>query len=119
MLHGGRFYFPKHAKFCGYTMECAVSVTGRVRGRYQPSLRYHFIGANIDQLLGLAASTMYFNVTFLHFCSRQKDLITILTEVNKEVAGRVLGGWKQMPKITSTLRKQLIFQIPQCPSTEK
>ncbi|NXE77462.1 CASP8 protein, partial [Cochlearius cochlearius] len=52
-------------------------------------------------------------------CPQQKDLITILTEVNKEVAGRVLGGWKQMPKITSTLRKQLIFQVPQCPSTEK
>ncbi|XP_075009628.1 caspase-8-like isoform X1 [Calonectris borealis] len=45
-------------------------------------------------------------------CPLRKDLITILTEVNKEVGGRVLNGWKQMPKITSTLRKQLIFQIP-------
>ncbi|KFO04080.1 Caspase-8, partial [Balearica regulorum gibbericeps] len=44
-------------------------------------------------------------------CPLRKDLITILTEVNKEVGGRVLNGWKQMPKITSTLRKQLIFQI--------
>ncbi|NXL51129.1 CASP8 protein, partial [Podilymbus podiceps] len=52
-------------------------------------------------------------------CPLQKDLITILTEVNKEVGGRVLNGWKQMPKITSTLRKQLIFQIPQCQSIEK
>ncbi|KAF1523823.1 UNVERIFIED_CONTAM: Caspase-8, partial [Eudyptes pachyrhynchus] len=52
-------------------------------------------------------------------CPLRKDLITILTEVNKEVGGRVLNGWKQMPKITSTLRKQLIFQIPQCLSTEK
>ncbi|NXL02791.1 CASP8 protein, partial [Mesembrinibis cayennensis] len=52
-------------------------------------------------------------------CPLRKDLITILTEVNKEVGGRVLNGWKQMPKITSTLRKQLIFPIPQCPSTEK
>ncbi|NWR60143.1 CASP8 protein, partial [Bucorvus abyssinicus] len=52
-------------------------------------------------------------------CPLRKDLITILTEVNKEVGGRVLNGWKQMPKITSTLRKQLIFQIPRCPSTEK
>ncbi|XP_021256512.1 caspase-8-like [Numida meleagris] len=52
-------------------------------------------------------------------CPLQKDLITILTEVSKEVGRRVLNGWKQMPKITSTLRKQLIFQIPQCQSTEK
>ncbi|KFZ50688.1 Caspase-8, partial [Podiceps cristatus] len=44
-------------------------------------------------------------------CPLHKDLITILTEVNKEVGGRVLNGSKQMPKITSTLRKQLIFQI--------
>ncbi|KFQ84530.1 Caspase-8, partial [Phoenicopterus ruber ruber] len=44
-------------------------------------------------------------------CPLHKDLITILTEVNKEVGGRVLNGWKQMPKITSTLRKQLIFQV--------
>ncbi|NXS61525.1 CASP8 protein, partial [Brachypteracias leptosomus] len=52
-------------------------------------------------------------------CPLHKDLITILTEVNKEVGGRVLNGWKQMPKITSTLRKQLIFQIPQCQSIEE
>ncbi|KFZ56983.1 Caspase-8, partial [Antrostomus carolinensis] len=44
-------------------------------------------------------------------CPLRKDLITILTEVNKEVGARVLNGCKQMPKITSTLRKQLIFQI--------
>uniref|UniRef100_A0A672TG63 Caspase-8 n=1 Tax=Strigops habroptila TaxID=2489341 RepID=A0A672TG63_STRHB len=41
-----------------------------------------------------------------------KDLLTILTEVSKEVGRKDLNGWKQMPKITSTLRKQLIFQIP-------
>ncbi|NXE91845.1 CASP8 protein, partial [Menura novaehollandiae] len=52
-------------------------------------------------------------------CPRRKDLVTILTQVNKEVAGRELEGWKQMPKITSTLRKQLIFEIPQCQSSEK
>ncbi|XP_074451722.1 caspase-8 isoform X2 [Larus michahellis] len=52
-------------------------------------------------------------------CPLRKDLITILTEVNKEVGGRVLNGWKQMPKITSTLRKQLIFQIPQSQSIGK
>ncbi|KFO75346.1 Caspase-8, partial [Cuculus canorus] len=44
-------------------------------------------------------------------CPLRKDLITILTEVNKEVGRKVLKGWKQMPKITSTLRKQLIFPI--------
>ncbi|NXA41040.1 CASP8 protein, partial [Eudromia elegans] len=47
-----------------------------------------------------------------HLCPLGKDIITILTEVNKEVASRVLNGWKQMPKISSTLRKQLIFQFP-------
>ncbi|KAM6307422.1 caspase-8-like [Aegotheles albertisi] len=52
-------------------------------------------------------------------CPLRKDLITILTEVNKEVGRRVLNKCKQMPKITSTLRKQLIFQIPQCQSVEK
>ncbi|XP_009500812.1 caspase-8 [Phalacrocorax carbo] len=52
-------------------------------------------------------------------CPLHKDVLTILTEVNKEVGRRVLKGWKQMPKITSTLRKQLIFQIPQCLSTEQ
>ncbi|NXX81167.1 CASP8 protein, partial [Urocolius indicus] len=52
-------------------------------------------------------------------CPKRKDLISILTEVNKEVAGKVLKGWTQMPKITSTLRKQLIFETPQCQSTEK
>ncbi|NXO51831.1 CASP8 protein, partial [Aramus guarauna] len=52
-------------------------------------------------------------------CPLRKDLMTILTEVNKEVGGRVLNGYKQMPKITSTLRKQLIFQIPQSSSAEK
>uniref|UniRef100_A0A8C3J4E1 Caspase-8 n=1 Tax=Calidris pygmaea TaxID=425635 RepID=A0A8C3J4E1_9CHAR len=52
-------------------------------------------------------------------CPLRKDLITILTEVNKEVAARVLNGWKQMPEIKSTLRKQLIFQIPQSQSIGK
>ncbi|XP_072198101.1 caspase-8-like [Excalfactoria chinensis] len=45
-------------------------------------------------------------------CPLRKNLTTILTEVNKEVARKVLNGCKQMPKITSTLRKQFIFQIP-------
>ncbi|NWW49821.1 CASP8 protein, partial [Pedionomus torquatus] len=46
-------------------------------------------------------------------CPLRKDLVTILTEVNKEVAAKVFRGWKQMPMILSTLRKHLIFQIPQ------
>ncbi|NWH72457.1 CASP8 protein, partial [Piaya cayana] len=52
-------------------------------------------------------------------CPLGKDIMTILTEVNKEVGRKVLKGQKQMPKITSTLRKQLILPIPQCQSTEK
>ncbi|NXL74821.1 CASP8 protein, partial [Leptocoma aspasia] len=46
-------------------------------------------------------------------CPLRVDLATILTEVNNEVAGRELEGSKQMPKITSTLLKQLIFEVPQ------
>ncbi|NWI00811.1 CASP8 protein, partial [Tichodroma muraria] len=59
------------------------------------------------------ASTMCFSVTSLHFCSRRVDLAAILTEVNNEVARKELEGFKQMPKITSTLLKQLIFEVPQ------
>uniref|UniRef100_A0A8C3NYN8 Caspase-8 n=1 Tax=Cyanoderma ruficeps TaxID=181631 RepID=A0A8C3NYN8_9PASS len=46
-------------------------------------------------------------------CPRRVDLAAILTEVNNEVARRELAGSKQMPKITSTLLKQLIFEVPQ------
>ncbi|NWY48524.1 CASP8 protein, partial [Sylvia atricapilla] len=46
-------------------------------------------------------------------CPKRMDLTTILTEVNNEVARRELEGSKQMPKITSTLLKQLIFEVPQ------
>ncbi|XP_005049235.1 PREDICTED: caspase-8-like [Ficedula albicollis] len=46
-------------------------------------------------------------------CPQGVDLTAILTEVNNEVAGRELAGSKQMPKITSTLLKQLIFEVPQ------
>ncbi|NXR88803.1 CASP8 protein, partial [Hypocryptadius cinnamomeus] len=46
-------------------------------------------------------------------CPLRVDLTTILTEVNNEVAGRELEGSKQMPKITSTLLKRLIFEVPQ------
>uniref|UniRef100_A0A8C3TLT2 Caspase-8 n=1 Tax=Catharus ustulatus TaxID=91951 RepID=A0A8C3TLT2_CATUS len=46
-------------------------------------------------------------------CPQRVDFAAILTEVNNEVAGRELEGSKQMPKITSTLLKQLIFEVPQ------
>ncbi|NWU41547.1 CASP8 protein, partial [Hylia prasina] len=46
-------------------------------------------------------------------CPLRVDLTAILTEVNNEVAGKVLEGCKQMPKITSTLLKRLIFEVPQ------
>ncbi|NWX88525.1 CASP8 protein, partial [Nothoprocta ornata] len=45
-------------------------------------------------------------------CPLRRDIVAILTEVNKKVASRVLNGWKQMPKISSTLRKQVILQFP-------
>ncbi|NWY92809.1 CASP8 protein, partial [Loxia curvirostra] len=46
-------------------------------------------------------------------CPLRMDLTAILTEVNNEVARRDLEGFKQMPKITSTLLKRLIFEVPQ------
>ncbi|NXO83074.1 CASP8 protein, partial [Sitta europaea] len=46
-------------------------------------------------------------------CPQGVDLAAILTEVNNEVARRDLAGFKQMPKITSTLLKRLIFEVPQ------
>ncbi|NWT65659.1 CASP8 protein, partial [Prunella himalayana] len=46
-------------------------------------------------------------------CPLRMDLAAILTEVNNEVARRELEGFKQMPKITSTLLKRLIFEVPQ------
>ncbi|NWH84748.1 CASP8 protein, partial [Aegithalos caudatus] len=46
-------------------------------------------------------------------CPLRVDLTAILTEVNNDVAGKDLEGCKQMPKITSTLVKQLIFEVPQ------
>ncbi|NWW35075.1 CASP8 protein, partial [Panurus biarmicus] len=46
-------------------------------------------------------------------CPLRVDLAAILTEVNNEVAGKELEGSKQMPKITSTLLKRLIFEVPQ------
>ncbi|NXN34613.1 CASP8 protein, partial [Nycticryphes semicollaris] len=52
-------------------------------------------------------------------CPLRKDLVTILTEVNKEVGARIFNRGKQMPMIKSNLRKQLIFQTPQSQSIGK
>lgn len=71
------------------------------------------MGANTHHLLGPAASTTSFNVTSLNFRSRGVDLAAILTEVNNDVARKDLEGSKQMPKITSTLLKRLVFEVPQ------
>ncbi|XP_066409582.1 caspase-8-like isoform X2 [Molothrus aeneus] len=46
-------------------------------------------------------------------CPQRVDLANILTEVNREVAKKDMEGFKQMPKITSTLLKLLIFEVPQ------
>ncbi|KAM3667409.1 caspase-8-like isoform X2 [Ammospiza nelsoni] len=46
-------------------------------------------------------------------CPQRVDLATILTKVNHEVATKDINGFKQMPKITSTLLKLLIFEVPQ------
>ncbi|KYO33606.1 initiator caspase [Alligator mississippiensis] len=42
-------------------------------------------------------------------CPHHVDLVTILTNVNKDVGDKVFQGSKQMPEIISTLRRQLIF----------
>ncbi|CAM4633296.1 caspase-8 [Caretta caretta] len=45
------------------------------------------------------------------FCPQRMDLLTILTQVNKEMGEKDFNGKKQMPEIKSTLRRQLIFQM--------
>uniref|UniRef100_A0A8C3S7A0 Caspase-8 n=1 Tax=Chelydra serpentina TaxID=8475 RepID=A0A8C3S7A0_CHESE len=45
------------------------------------------------------------------FCPQRMDLLTILTQVNKEIGEKEFNGKKQMPEIKSTLRRQLIFQV--------
>ncbi|NXF15684.1 CASP8 protein, partial [Rhodinocichla rosea] len=46
-------------------------------------------------------------------CPQRVNLIDILTKVNQDVATKDIKGFKQMPKITSTLLKKLIFEVPQ------
>ncbi|NWQ63191.1 CASP8 protein, partial [Neopipo cinnamomea] len=61
-------------------------------------------------------------------CPQRIDLVTILTTVNEEVGGKEFKVWKQMPggklekqmpQIITTLRKQLIFEIPEGQSSQK
>ncbi|XP_009074487.1 PREDICTED: caspase-8-like [Acanthisitta chloris] len=52
-------------------------------------------------------------------CPFRKDLMTILTKVNKKMERKVSGECKQVAKISTTLLKQLIFEIPNCQSSEK
>uniref|UniRef100_F6QIZ8 Caspase-8 n=2 Tax=Ornithorhynchus anatinus TaxID=9258 RepID=F6QIZ8_ORNAN len=47
------------------------------------------------------------------FCPRGKDLLTILTHVNKEVGQKVFGSNKQMPEVKFTLQCPLIFPVPE------
>ncbi|KFP70510.1 Caspase-8, partial [Acanthisitta chloris] len=44
-------------------------------------------------------------------CPFRKDLMTILTKVNKKMERKVSGECKQVAKISTTLLKQLIFEI--------
>lgn len=112
MLHGSCFHFPQtHWILWLFNGICNFS-GNRVR-KIPAFPGTHFSGANTHHLLGWAASTMCFSATSLHFCSRRKDLEAILTRVNDEVAKKDMEGAKQMPKIISTLRKRLIFEVPQ------
>lgn len=93
---------------------------------------FESIPEEADFLLGMATVDGY--VSFRHIkegtwyiqalCSklqllvpRGEDILSILTEVNKEVAKRdsPLGTKKQMPQPAYTLRKKLIFPIPMAP----
>ncbi|NXF83928.1 CASPA protein, partial [Sclerurus mexicanus] len=46
---------------------------------------------------------------------RGEDILSILAEVNDDVASRVNGGAKQMPQPAYTLRGKVIFPIPRDP----
>ncbi|NWV42706.1 CASPA protein, partial [Grantiella picta] len=93
---------------------------------------FESIPEEADFLLGMATVDGY--VSFRHIeegtwyiqalCSklqllvpRGEDILSILTEVNKDVAGRVSpsGTKKQMPQPAYTLRKKFIFPIPRDP----
>ncbi|XP_063174066.1 caspase-10 [Candoia aspera] len=90
------------------------------------------IPAEADFLLGMATVDGYLSFRHVHqgtwyiqaLCNklqllvpRGEDILSILTEVNEEVSKRadVQGLKKQMPQPAYTLRKKLIFPVPQDP----
>lgn len=48
----------------------------------------------------------------LELFTRGVDLLSILTEVNSEVSKKTAGTRKQMPQPVYTLRKRIVFPIP-------
>ncbi|XP_010147130.1 PREDICTED: caspase-8-like [Eurypyga helias] len=119
----------------GFAVHPAVTVKEDASGHFEADATpLHSIPDLADTLVGMATVEGYEcyrcretgSVYIQCLCEKMKllcplreDLVTILTEVNKEVGGRVLNEGKQMPEIISTLRKRLIFPIPQPPSAEK
>ncbi|XP_077055424.1 caspase-8 [Siphateles boraxobius] len=47
----------------------------------------------------------------LQICSRNEDILSILTKVNREVSTKVLKGYKQMPEPRYTLTKKLVLPM--------
>ncbi|XP_062475733.1 caspase-10 isoform X1 [Pezoporus occidentalis] len=121
----------------GKEIQCAVPVKTDARIPDSSSMQQSFspsesIPEEADFLLGMATIDGY--VSFRHIqqgawyiqalCSklqllvpRGEDILSILTEVNEDVARRVdrLGTKKQMPLPAYTLTRKLIFPIPRDP----
>ncbi|XP_065526123.1 caspase-10 [Lathamus discolor] len=121
----------------GKEIQCAVPVKTDARIPDSSSMQESFspsesIPEEADFLLGMATIDGY--VSFRHIqqgawyiqalCSklqllvpRGEDILSILTEVNEDVARRVdrLGTKKQMPLPAYTLTRKLIFPIPRNP----
>ncbi|KAM9548186.1 caspase-10 isoform 1-T2 [Guaruba guarouba] len=121
----------------GKEIQCAVPVKTDARIPDLSSVQQSFspsesIPEEADFLLGMATIDGY--VSFRHvqqgawyiqaLCSklqllvpRGEDILSILTEVNEDVARRVdrLGTKKQMPLPAYTLTRKLIFPIPRDP----
>ncbi|KFV92189.1 Caspase-8, partial [Eurypyga helias] len=111
----------------GFAVHPAVTVKEDASGHFEADATpLHSIPDLADTLVGMATVEGYEcyrcretgSVYIQCLCEKMKllcplreDLVTILTEVNKEVGGRVLNEGKQMPEIISTLRKRLIFPI--------
>ncbi|XP_061233588.1 caspase-8-like [Neopsephotus bourkii] len=121
----------------GKEIQCGVPVKTDARIPDSSSMQQSFspsesIPEEADFLLGMATIDGY--VSFRHIqqgawyiqalCSklqllvpRGEDILSILTEVNEDVARRVdrLGTKKQMPLPAYTLTRKLIFPIPRDP----